>query len=167
MKECKHCKVTLELSRFPKTYYNKSTNTQYYNSNCKSCTAQIKKERYHNDDSIKAKYLEHSAKYRANNTDSCKATVIEWKQNNKHKVLAHKAKRRASLKNAMPPWADKEKIESIYLQAQELTVSSGIPYHVDHIIPLQGDLVCGLHVHYNLQAIPAIDNMKKSNTLIT
>lgn len=63
---------------------------------------------------------------------------------------------RARKLNATPAWADHTKIKGIYAACPE-------GYHVDHIVPLQGDTVCGLHVEYNLQIIPAVDNLKKSN----
>ena len=55
-----------------------------------------------------------------------------------------------------PKWADNAKIKDIYLNCPT-------GYHVDHIIPLQGELVSGLHVEYNLQYLPAKDNLSKSN----
>jgi hypothetical protein len=56
----------------------------------------------------------------------------------------------------MPLWANETKIKDIYLKRP-------IGYHVDHIIPLQGKLVCGLHVENNLQYLPAKENMAKHN----
>jgi hypothetical protein len=71
------------------------------------------------------------------------------------------AKRYRRLRRA--PWADATAIRAIYASAKRLTQETGVPHHVDHIIPLQGALVSGLHVHTNLQVLPAVDNIKKLN----
>jgi hypothetical protein len=75
------------------------------------------------------------------------------------------AVRRARKRQAMPAWADKERIKKVYKRARQLSQASGEPYHVDHILPLCSDIVCGLHVHENLQVIPARENIIKSNTV--
>ena len=54
-------------------------------------------------------------------------------------------------------------IEEAYSLAQLRTQMFGFPWHVDHIIPLQGKKVSGLHVPSNIQVIPALENVKKSN----
>lgn len=69
---------------------------------------------------------------------------------------ANKQKRLAQIKLATPKWANKEEIKKIYLKCPE-------GYHVDHVIPLLGKDVCGLHVEYNLQYIDKIQNIKKGN----
>lgn len=62
-----------------------------------------------------------------------------------------------------PPWADRQSILAVYAEAKRLTLETGILHHVDHIIPLQGELVSGLHVAENLRAIPAAENLRKRN----
>lgn len=56
-----------------------------------------------------------------------------------------------------------EAIRQIYREAQRLTAEAGIPHHVDHVIPLQGRNVSGLHVHTNMQILTGSDNSKKWN----
>ena len=82
------------------------------------------------------------------------------------RVLANKANRRARLKNAMPPWANKKAIQKVYETATWMSIETGISFHVDHIIPLCGANVSGLHVEWNLQVISAEANMKKGNRMI-
>lgn len=66
------------------------------------------------------------------------------------------ALQRAKQLRAMPKWADAQAIENFYLKCPE-------GHHVDHIIPLAGTTVCGLHVLGNLQYLPIKDNLIKSN----
>jgi len=87
-------------------------------------------------------------------------------QANPDKRNAFTAKRHAAKLQRTPPWLTKDQlleIESFYTKAKDLQTLTGIKYHVDHIIPLQGKLVSGLHVPWNLQVIPAVENIKKSN----
>jgi hypothetical protein len=72
-------------------------------------------------------------------------------------------KRYAALTNGTPAWADPSKIMAVYDERDRLSRETGIPHHVDHVIPLQGKLVCGLHVEANLRAIPARENLIKKN----
>lgn len=84
--------------------------------------------------------------------------------NNKTHGLSHTpeyhsyraSQRKKKIRGQTPPWADIDKIREIYINRPE-------GYHVDHIIPLQGENVCGLHVENNLQYLPAKENMSKKN----
>ena len=92
----------------------------------------------------------------------------EWEINNRGMRRAINARRRAAKLNATPSWADPEIIKGFYVDAKELEfmfqVSGEITkLHVDHIVPLQGELVSGLHNEFNLQIITAQDNFEKSN----
>jgi hypothetical protein len=74
--------------------------------------------------------------------------------------------RRKTRDKSMPPWANKKVIQSIYIKARQLTKETGIKYEVDHIIPSNHPLVCGLHVESNLQILTEYDNIIKSNNFI-
>jgi hypothetical protein len=64
---------------------------------------------------------------------------------------------------ATPPWADIDAIKAIKRQCRRVSNMTGISHHVDHVIPLKGKLVCGLHCAENMQIITALDNLKKLN----
>jgi hypothetical protein len=91
-----------------------------------------------------------------------------YREENKDKLAAKSAKRRASKIQATPIWLTSEnfaQIEELYTIAQMFKLYTGQEYHVDHIVPLRGHKVCGLHVPWNLQVLPAKENMVKSNKL--
>lgn len=109
---------------------------------------------------------ERRGRYYETNKEKIKEYYKLYGKINRAKSLARNAKRNADKIKATPRWADLKKIEAIYKCRQELSELTGIEYHVDHIIPLRGKLVCGLHVEYNLQVMPAIENRRKSNKLV-
>ena len=78
------------------------------------------------------------------------------------RVLSDGAASRAPSKNFVPSWADMASIESIYAYAASLR-ATGLVVEVDHIVPIKSKLVCGLHVHENLQVLTKTDNAKKKN----
>lgn len=78
-------------------------------------------------------------------------------------VLYHANARRAAKLERTPVWSDDSAIRKMYDEAGKITRSTGIPHHVDHVIPLQGEKVSGLHVPENMQILPASENIRKSN----
>lgn len=85
-----------------------------------------------------------------------------WYTNNKDKVFALLAKRRASKLNATPAWLNKEHLKQIEIIYKNRPKG----YHVDHIIPLKGINVSGLHVPWNLQYLTANENISKKNKVL-
>lgn len=90
-----------------------------------------------------------------------------YKQNNPGKVRADTVKRRLTKIQRTPKWLTADDhwiIEQAYELAALRTKMFGFAWHVDHIVPLQGKFVSGLHTPYNLQVIPGVDNVRKANT---
>ena len=105
-------------------------------------------------------------KWREENREQHNAGNREWNSKNKDVKAALSGKRRSAKLNRTPKWLtadDIEHMQALYSVAAMFQRESGIVYHVDHIIPLQGKFVSGLHVPDNLRVIPAVDNLKKSN----
>jgi hypothetical protein len=101
--------------------------------------------------------------YYESKRDEFRRRYREWSARNPEKEAARAAKRRAAKIKATPRWADQEKIKFFYSMACEMTKKHGVQYEVDHIIPLRGKNVCGLHCEQNLQVITAEENMRKGN----
>ena len=82
----------------------------------------------------------------------------------KEKSRLKEARRRAAQLQRRPSWANEQLIDAFYVEARRLEELTGIKFHVDHIIPMQGELVSGLDVETNLQLLPAHENQSKSNS---
>jgi hypothetical protein len=101
--------------------------------------------------------------YREANLPILSARLAVWKKANADKCNASNSARRAAKLSATPVWADLVEIDKMYALATAMTKSSGVYWHVDHIVPLRSDLVCGLHVHHNMQVFLGADNCSKGN----
>ena len=88
----------------------------------------------------------------------------KYAKQNRPKRNALVAKRKAAKLNRTPSWLSQdhlEQIEELYTMAKMFEMYTGQQYHVDHIVPLQGKNVSGLHSPWNLQILPAKENMSK------
>ena len=126
----------------------------------------------------RTKMLKYKSEWYQANKERCSRNSKIWEANNRervrelsraqskrnlHKELAKTNKRRTLKLKAIPKWANDFFIEEAYALAKLRTELTGFKWHVDHIVPLKSDIVCGLHCEQNLQVIPAIENIMKSN----
>ena len=114
---------------------------------------------------LREKAVSLTAKLRAtvDGRSKIRAANLRWARENPDKHAVLNARRRAAKLLRTPPWANLAKIAEFYTTASRMTIETGAVYHVDHVIPLQGELVSGLHVHNNLRVILGVDNSRKRN----
>lgn len=184
MKTCTICKSERPLFDFVKCSRNKSG----LSARCKPCARDISKERektrLYTPEQIARKRAYHAewtaarkgtdewaiarrdanAKWLEANAPRKRATNAAWKAANKPKVMADTRFRQAKQQLATPPWCDRKEIESIYELAAEFR-AAGFDVQVDHIVPLRGRNVSGLHVPQNLRLCLAKHNQSKGNKL--
>lgn len=128
--------------------------------------------RYRATQAGKASRARAAKKYKLLHPDRVKEQVASWHAKNPDKSLAirqrtqrknrgyrnaQEAARRASKIHATPSWVDKTALNAVYLEAKRRSLT------VDHIVPLRGKLVCGLHVPWNLQLLTLSENSRKKN----
>lgn len=120
-----------------------------------------------NREMLREKQAEFYAKFRKTNPERMREwgrkTSAIWRGRNPHKVTEQVTRRKATKIKATPMWADKDKINDVYLRAKQVEASCGTRMHVDHIVPLVHQLVCGLHCEANLRVLPAKKNLSKGN----
>lgn len=117
-----------------------------------------------NPEHVKAK----DRAYAVANPDKRAKARARWDATNPGATAAAKAANHSARKKRVPTWLsddDKWMLTQAYALAALRTKIFGFPWHVDHIIPLNGKVVSGLHVPYNVQVIPAVENLRKSNKL--
>lgn len=122
-------------------------------AHCRSCAGEDWKAHYNADPE---KHRQRTKEYYQEHKEARLEYNQAYRIANPDIYAEHGLKRRTQQTNATPSWANHEEINTIYLNCPQ-------GYHVDHIIPLQGKLVCGLHTENNLQYLTASENMSKSN----
>jgi len=155
-KTCFCCKQILPLSLFHKRKEEKD-GLAYY---CKSCVSKKNKEKYEKKPAF---YISNQIKYTQKYIEKIKEYQKKYREENQYIRNHHHAKRRAKTKEATPLWANQKYMKLFYSLAKEEEKRLGIKLHVDHIVPLHGRNVCGLHNEFNLQILPATINLQKRN----
>jgi len=167
MKTCTRCQAVKSYELFYKQAVNSKDG---YQAHCKACDNARKKNWALKNPELAVAYRKTSD---INRYKNYKSKVQEknknWKINNPSKVAALDAKRRAAINLRKPIWFTNEDhwmVEEAYELARLRTQIFKFSWHVDHIYPLQGGLVSGLHVPTNLQVIPGVDNVRKANRFL-
>lgn len=191
MRLCLICKAQKPLSEF----YKRKDSPDGYRNDCKACRrASSLKNHYENHEERKARFREAHAKKVAENpnfyanfyaqnkerslqhskntyiryAEKWKAKQRLWSKTNRGIANALGKKYKLQKVNATPKWLTERhlyEMQCIYKVAAQLTAHGSEKWHVDHIIPIRGKDVCGLHVPWNLQVLPAKINMQKGNSI--
>lgn len=174
MRTCRLCRVEKPISEYQAhNAYKDGVSTQ-----CKTCVSAYRKtirmDNIERDRNYSRKYkaknrgliLQRSKEYVLANPEKRKATMKAYRQANPEKDLESTRRRQAAALLRTPKWLTVNDIwmmQEAYKLARLRTKITGISWHVDHVLPLQGKIVSGLHTPYNLQVIPAKQNLEKAN----
>ena len=148
-KTCSSCNKTQPISAYHCRNRKRRDNSTYksYRAECRTCR-NYKSKAYRGDNQSVIKAYNATPKRKAD------------------KASRNRLKKLSKSHNAIPNWLSnehKQQIRDIYIHMQDCRAITGEEYHVDHIVPLQGESVCGLHVPWNLQVLPSDVNVSKSN----
>lgn len=191
MKLCVSCKAQKSLSEF----YKRKDSPDGYRNDCKDCRKVLSsKNHYANHEAKKAQFkvaykkrkasnpnlsaeqyaknrekdLERSKLAYQANAEDRKAKQRHWSKTNRGTANALAKNYKLKKINATPAWLSESQILHIkckYQLAAMLNIHGVEAWHVDHIVPIRGKDVCGLHVPWNLRVIPAKENMTKGNRI--
>lgn len=168
---CACCKATKQVHFFN----NDAQQSTGYSPYCKACQSEKGREYWNNNreeiyqrnrewvKENRDKALEYTKKWQAAHPEETKLSRKRTVKKHKEKHYARNRDNAARRKAVTPSWADKEEIRKHYHYAVLMSRISGIQYDVDHRVPINSQLVCGLHCEDNLQIIPAQENTIKNN----
>ena len=163
MKKCRKCEEILIVG---KNWTIGAANSRQYI--CRNCRSIIRKDRYlknkvkeliqHKEWNLrnKEKLQKYHIQYHISNKEKINKKSRDWAKNNPEKNKAKRANQRAARLKRTPTWVDLEAIKKFYENCPK-------GYEVDHIIPLQGEIVSGFHILENLQYLTIEQNRKKGN----
>jgi hypothetical protein len=165
MKNCRRCLTDKPLTEFradPRyrdgfaswcRQCHRERNSEWAKENRERLSAKAAEQRKANPASARETNLRFKRKHK----ERIAASHAAWQRRNADKCRARTAKRKAAKLRATPRWATRSAIAAIYADA---AAREG-RWHVDHIVPLQGETVSGLHCEANLQVLPAAENEGK------
>ena len=157
-KECISCKI--DKPKNAEHFYYRNKARGWLSSWCKACRKEKRVAYKTRELSLQRKRRGLKPCAECGTTDLEKGSMYCetcFKARKRRKKKLDKAIYKGRLRKAMPVWADRQAIRHIYQNRPK-------GMHVDHIVPLRGEMVCGLHVENNLQYLPSEINMKKSNS---
>jgi len=178
VKHCSKCNVSKPLEMFSKCAANKDglhrwckdcakvAKKEWYDKNAESERAKAMQYHYDNYEKNKEYRIKKAHEWQVKNKERYKENAKKCYEKTKHKRFAWQALARAAKRNAVPTWINealKEQIQKFYIEARLKTKETGTKYEVDHIVPLMGKNVCGLHVPWNLRVITQFENRSKQN----
>lgn len=180
LKNCNHCKQAKDTSLF---YANKrmKDGLNLFCIECHKADNRARKAKNRADPEFRAAELAYKKQYRERTVEERAAYMIEWREANRERVAKYSKayrntnkalynflcqKRKIDLMHRTPKWLtddDKWLMAEAYDIAVKRTELTGVEWHVDHIVPLRGKTVSGLHVPLNLRVITWQENQRKTN----
>lgn len=142
-------------------YKNNRTYFDEYNEKNQENIKEWKKEHYRKN---KEKIIKQASDRYKTKKKEISEYNREYRKNNRGRINANTARRSAQKRSATPPWLTEnhwKEIEAFYVRAAQLTLETNIKHEVDHMVPLMGRNVRGLHVPWNLQVLTKYENRKK------
>lgn len=184
MKTCPRCRNDKPETEYGRCVTRKDGLAPY----CRECTSNMGKDYYRNNkEKVLRRTNANGTRWYWENKEAARAINKTYRQAHQRELADKKRARRnieldrlwnkrnrarkaeswraydARKNSACPVWASREKMRRFYEEARRLTLETGVQYEVDHIIPLKGESVCGLHCEFNLRVITKSENAAKSN----
>lgn len=171
MKTCSKC----GMSKSPSVFRLMARSADGLSAWCIECHKEASREHYQRnkvDRNNAAKAWREQNRDKANqiardyhhrNRDARATQYKEWAKLNAGMRRLSTAKRKAAMLRAIPVWANLAEMKAVYKEAKRIEDVTGVRMHVDHIVPLQSPLVCGLHCEANLRVLPGAENERKRN----
>src|SRR5438270_1961294 len=161
LKTCTRCRMSKARQSFGDAHRNGKV---YCQSWCKDCECE-----YRSQPHLRAAAVTRATAWQKANPERVKAHARIGRQRYPERKAAHCAKRHAAQMKRTPPWLTQTQVAEMkaqYAFARAMEQITGQKHHVDHIVPLKGKTVSGLHVPWNLRVIRATENLRKSNRVL-